>query len=81
MWKSLGKTSYGANGNEKAYLKYKRSIYVTKNLRKGDIFSKKNIKVIRPNKGLRPKFYENILGKKSSKNIKNGTPFKMSFIN
>ncbi len=67
VWQSLGKTNYGATNNEKAYLKFKRSIYVTKNLKKGDIFTKKNIKVIRPNKGLRPKFYENLLGKKSSK--------------
>jgi len=80
-WQSAGKVSYGATKNERTYTKYKRSIYVIKNLKKGETFNSKNLKIIRPNKGLHPKFYDKLLGKKSSKNLKYGTPFKFEFIN
>lgn len=53
---------------------HRRSIYCTKNIRKGEFFSNENIKVIRPANGLNPKYLPKILGKKAIKNIKFGTP-------
>ena len=53
---------------------HRRSIYCTKNIRKGEIFSNENIRVIRPANGLNPKYLPKILGKKAIKNIKFGTP-------
>jgi len=55
-------------------VEYKRSIYVTKDIEAGEVFTKENIRVIRPGYGLAPKFYDLILGKTASKPLKSGTP-------
>ena len=73
-WASIGKKFYGILNSEKGSLIFKRSIYSSKEIKKGELFTKNNIKVIRPNKGVAPKFYEKILGKKSLKNIKIASP-------
>ena len=77
-WESKGKIFYGVAKSEKNSLIFKRSIYTSKNIRKGEIFTKKNIKVVRPNLGLHPKFYEKILGKKALKNLNKATALKKS---
>ena len=73
-WASIGKKFYGILNSERGSLIFKRSIYSSKEIKKGELFTKNNIKVIRPNKGIAPKFYEKILGKKSLKNIKIASP-------
>ena len=73
-WASIGKKFYGILNSEKGSLIFKRSIYSSKEIKKGELFTRNNIKVIRPNKGVAPKFYEKILGKKSLKNIKIASP-------
>ena len=73
-WASIGKKFYGILNSEKGSLIFKRSIYSSKEIKKGELFTKNNIKVIRPNKGVAPKFYEKIVGKKSLKNIKIASP-------
>ena len=52
----------------------RRSIVVCENIIKGEKFTKKNIKRIRPGYGLEPKFYENLIGKKAKKNLQKGNP-------
>jgi N-acetylneuraminate synthase len=72
-WKSIGKVSYGAVNSEKKSLVFRRSIYVSRDMRKGDIFTKDNIKIIRPGMGLMPKHYDNLIGKRVRVNVKRGT--------
>ena len=77
----LGDVFYGATKNEKPYLKFRRSIYSSKNILKGEKFTKVNIKVVRPGYGIEPKFFfDSILGKKSRQNIKFATPLKWKYI-
>lgn len=57
--------------------KYARSLYVSCDIKKGEKFSKDNIKSIRLGDGLHPKFYEDILGKIATKNYKIGEPLKI----
>ena len=45
-------------------------------MKKGEIFTKNNLKSIRPGFGLHPKYYEKVLGKKSNFDISSGTPLK-----
>ncbi len=73
-WQALGKITYGPTDKEKASLKFRRSIYVTKDIKAGEIFTKENIKVIRPGYGLEPKYFDLIIGKTSTKHISAGTP-------
>lgn len=77
---SLGKVEVNPSSSEKKYIKFRRSIYVTKNIKKNEIFTKKNIKVIRPGLGLHPKHYDFVLGKRAKKSLKRGTALKNLFI-
>lgn len=79
-WMSLGKISYGPTGNEKNSLIFRRSIYVTKDMKAGETFTTENIRSIRPGYGLPTKFMDVILGKKAKSNIKKGTPLKFDLI-
>ncbi len=71
-WESLGKISFKLSEKESKSLKFKRSIYITKPIKKGDKLSKNNIKIIRPGYGMEPKNYDLVLGKKAKKNLNIG---------
>lgn len=79
-WQSLGIIHYGILEEEKKSLNYKRSLYAVKDINEGDIFSKENIRVIRPGDGLHPKYYDLIIGKKAKAKITKGTPLTTDFI-
>lgn len=74
--KVLGKVSYEVNPNERVGA---RSLYAVKDIKKGEIFTEENIRSIRPNKGLAPKYYNEILDKKATQDIEFGTPLKKSY--
>ncbi len=77
---SRGDVFYGPSKNELPNLQFRRSIYVSKDMKKGERFSRSNTKIIRPGLGLEPKYYKSILGKKSLVNIKFATPLKWKYI-
>ena len=80
VWKSKGEIKYGPLKDEKQSLLKRRSIYVVKDVKKGKIITKKDIKRIRPGLGLSPKYWDIVLGMKFKKNIKIGTPLKWNLI-
>lgn len=73
-WQALGKVSYGPTEKEKASLQYRRSLYVTQDMKAGDFFTGENLRAIRPGLGLPPKYYDNLIGKKVKRDVKRGTP-------
>ena len=79
-WQALGKVFYGPTKNEINFKKYQRSIFISKDIKKGEKFTTKNLQVVRPSNGMHPKYFETILGKKSKKSLKFGTPLKKIFI-
>lgn len=80
VWRSLGQVSYGPTSEEKKSLKFRRSIYVVKDIKPGDILTKDNLRVIRPGFGLAPKYYDQLIGKTAAKEIKAGTPTDFSLL-
>ena len=72
-WKSLGRVSYGPTEKEQKSLVFRRSLYITQDMEKGDILSQQNMRAIRPGMGLPPKFYFQLLGKKINQDVKKGT--------
>ena len=78
-WETLGSPNFKLR-KDKESKKFRRSIYAIKDIKKNDLIEKSNIKKIRPAKGLHPKYYFKILGKKAKKNIIAGTPMKISYI-
>ena len=80
--KISGKVNYGIQGKaEEHNLRYRRSIFITENVKKGELLTAKNIRVIRPGLGLAPKYYEEILGKKAKEDIERGIPLQWNLIN
>ena len=77
---ALGSVKYGIQKKETKSLLYKRSIFVSKDIKEGDEFTKDNIKIIRPGTGLHTKHYDTVLGKKARKNISTGTPLNFDFV-
>lgn len=79
-WQALGHITYGPTEEEQKSMKFRRSIYIVKDLKAGDVLTKDNLRVIRPGYGLAPKYYEHLLGKKVDKEIKAGTPADWSIL-
>ena len=79
-YQSLGNVFYGPTEAEMPFMKFRRSLYVIKDVKKGEAFSAENIKSIRPINGLSTKYYEEILSKKASMDIKKGSPLSRHMI-
>ena len=78
----FGAPFYGVrNENEEYFRNFRRSIFIIRDVAKGEIFTQDNIRVIRPAYGLEPKYYEEILGKKAKVDIPRGTPLDWDHIN
>jgi pseudaminic acid synthase len=77
---SIGDIKFGILETEKNSLSFKRSLYVVKNVKKGEMFTTQNLRVIRPGDGLPPKFFESVLGKSATTGIKAGTPLTWDMI-
>ncbi|UTJ06366.1 pseudaminic acid synthase [Arcobacter roscoffensis] len=65
--KLLGKVDYKLTEKRKKSRTFSRSLYVSKDIKEGEFFSKENIKSVRPGLGLHPKYLNEILGKKAKK--------------
>lgn len=79
--KIKGKVIYGPrNSSEKENLRFRRSLFVAKNIKKGEKFTKENIRSVRPSDGLEPKYYEEILGRTASQDIPEATPLSWDLV-
>ena len=78
--KALGKIDYKISQAGQKNRHFMRSLYVIKDIKKGDIFTSENIGSYRPNLGISPKYYNEILGRKAVKDIKANTPLKKELI-
>ena len=73
-WQSLGSVKYGSSDAEEGSKKYRRSLYIAKNISKGDVFTPENLRIVRPGYGLAPKYFDKFLGRTAKVDIKKGTP-------
>lgn len=79
-WQALGSVFYGPTAAEKPSLQERRSLYIAADMKAGDILTKKNLRCIRPSYGLSPKYYDMVLGKRVTKDLKRGTPVSWDII-
>lgn len=70
---AMGHVSYEMQEQEKNSLIYRRSLYMVKDMKAGDVLTKENLRSIRPGLGVPPKYYEKLLGKKVKNNLNRGT--------
>jgi pseudaminic acid synthase len=79
-WLALGKVVYGPTAEEKGSLVFRRSLYVSADMEKGDTLTRKNLRVIRPGYGLPAIHYEQLLGMTVVCDVKKGTPMSWDLV-
>jgi pseudaminic acid synthase len=72
----MGKKYFFRNKSENQSLQFRRSIYAISDIKKGEKFTKKNIRIIRPGFGVQPLYFEKLINKTSPIDIKRETPLK-----
>lgn len=77
--KAMGRVNYTLDERARTNRKFAKSIFVVQDIHKGGVFTKENIGIIRPGDGIEPMYYEDILGKVATQDIKRGTPMQLSF--
>lgn len=73
-WQALGEVRYGPTLPEQASLRFRRSLYVARDMRAGEALTADNLKALRPGFGLPPKYYDVLLGKSVKTDVRAGTP-------
>lgn len=79
-WQSLGQVTYGPTEAEKKLLVFRRSIYVAEDLKASDVLTPANMRCVRPGLGLPPKYYDILLGRRVTRDVKSGTPLTWHLI-
>jgi len=78
--KLLGKVDYSMSKNKEKSREFSRSLYVSKEIKEGELFTTQNIKSVRPGYGMHPKHLANVLGKRAVKNLSFATPLEEKYI-
>jgi pseudaminic acid synthase len=80
VYNLIGKTCFGPTKSETNVLRNRRSLYVVKKITKGELFTPDNIRSIRPANGLKPKYWDIVIGKRSTRDLKFGDPLSFDMI-
>ena len=79
-WIAMGRVDYGVKPSERANIKFRRSLYFVKSLTAGSVIPKDAVRSVRPGYGLSPRFADEIIGKKVSKDVVFGMPVRRDLI-
>lgn len=74
--KLLTPPSYELSEKERENIVFRRSLFVVKDIEKGEAFTKEHIRCIRPGYGIKPKYYRNVIEKRAAESILKGTPLR-----
>lgn len=77
---ALGGVAYGVSELEAKSLQFRRSLYVVRDLKKGDTLTAENVRAIRPGLGLAPKHLEAVLGYRVGRDVARGTPMSWDLV-
>lgn len=77
---ALGRVSYAVTEQEEASRAFRRSLFVVQDIKTGEVFTKDNLRSIRPGHGLHPRSLDMALGRKATGDIERGTPLAWSHI-
>jgi N-acetylneuraminate synthase len=79
-WQAIGNVTYGVTENEKSSTLFRRSLYVVRDVKAGEIFTEENVRAIRPGFGLPTKYMPQIIGRIAKRDIKRGTALNWDLI-
>lgn len=78
--KLLGSVTYELSEKSKKSREFSRSLFVSEDMKAGDVITEANVRSVRPGFGMHPKFLPRILGKKVTRDLKRGEPLKEAYI-
>lgn len=78
--RALGQVHYGPSGGEKGSEIFRPSIFVIRDIAEGEPFTSENMKITRPGYGLKPKHFDEVIGKLAVKHLERGTPLTFDLI-
>jgi|SRR5579872_1679179 len=78
--KALGQVHFGFSPNEANSRVFRRSLFVVENVKRGELFTVRNVRSIRPGHGLHTRHVQEILGRRASRDIERGTPLSWELV-
>src|SRR5580692_10032119 len=78
--KALGVVEFGCGPREANSLKFRRSLFVVENIKRGEVFTRENVRSIRPADGLHPRHLIQVLGKRAACDVERGTPLSWALV-
>ena len=79
-WLALGKVSYGATAAEEKSRQFRRSLYITQDLKANDVLTPENLRAIRPGHGLPPDYIDQVIGRRVNADVARGTPLSWQLL-
>ena len=76
-WLALGKAGFERQKAEEGNKIFRRSLYIVKDMKAGDILTPENLRRIRPGLGLAPKYYQEALGSRVKYDLPKGTALQI----
>lgn len=80
-WQAMGQVCYGGTPGEQKSKQYRRSIYVSEDIKAGQYFSADNLRIVRPAFGLAPKHWGEVQGRVATQDLAKGTPLSWAVVN
>ncbi|HVS35437.1 MAG TPA: pseudaminic acid synthase [Gemmataceae bacterium] len=78
--KALGAVHYGLSGKDEASRVFRRSLFVVRDMKAGEVFTEENVRSIRPGHGLPPKALPDVLGRRASRDVERGAPLSWDLV-
>ena len=78
--KALGQVTYELTEKQRNSREHSRSLFVVKDVKKGEVFTEKNVRSIRPGFGLETKYIGDVLGKKARYDVEKGMPLEWGMV-
>lgn len=76
-WQALGQVRYGPTEAEQKSLVFRGSIYASANIAVGEVFTRENIRIVRPGHGAPPSLFNDLLGRTAQRTYTKGSPVKL----
>ena len=77
---ALGRVNYGPTRAEQPSLAFRRSLYIARDVKAGELLNEENVRCVRPGFGLEPKFMDTVLGRRVARDAKAGTPLSWDLL-
>ena len=79
-WESIGQVNFGLKSSEMSNVQFRRSLYVTEDIKQGEVFTDKNVRSIRPGFGINPKYFDAVIGRKATEALSRGSALKAEHV-